>query len=408
MPARTPAAAPTLWTLPLTLLVQAAASAATIAPAAAAPALLARLHVGAVAVGLYIALIYLAAMFSSQWGAVLIKRWGPIRTSQAALLITAVGMLLIAVPSVPAAALGAILVGVGYGPITPASSEILARTTPPERYALVFSVKQTGVPAGGAIAGLLVPSVLIAAGPVWALAQIALLCVLGALLAEVLRHELDALRDPDAPLPTLVRITQPMRAVWAHPILRTLALCSFVFSAVQVCLGSYAVSFLAHDLSWTLVAAGVALAAAQTGGVVGRVLWGVIADKRNDARGTLFGLAVAMAACGLLMPWLSPSTPHWTIIALLAIYGATGIGWNGVFLATVARVVPIEQAAIATSGCLFFTYFGVVIGPPLFGAIGSVIGRFGPSFALLTLPLAWALWRLRSWPASVTADASTD
>ena len=365
----------------------------------AAPALLRRLDVGAVAVGLYIALIYLAAMFSSQWGAVLIKRWGPIRTSQVALLITAVGMLLIAATSVPAAALGALLIGVGYGPITPASSAILARTTPPERYALVFSVKQTGVPAGGALAGLMVPGVLNAAGPVWAMAQIAALCVLSALLAAWLRRALDAHREPAAPLPTLAHVTQPMRIVWSHPVLRTLALCSLVFSAVQVCLGSYAVSFLTHDLRWTLVAAGLGLAAAQIGGVVGRVAWGVLADRRDDARGTLVGLALAMAACGLAMPWLAPTTPRGPVIALLAIYGATGIGWNGVFLATVARVVPVQQAAFATSGCLFFTYFGVVVGPPLFGAIGSALGTLGPSFALLALPLGWALWRLRSWNA---------
>lgn len=396
---------PTRATLPLTLLIQAAASAATIAPAAAAPALLLRLHVGAFAVGLYIALIYLAAMFSSQWGAVLVKRWGPIRTSQVSLLITALGMLLIATDSVAAAALGALLVGTGYGPITPASSEILARTTPPERYALVFSVKQTGVPAGGALAGLIVPGMLGFAGPVWAMAQIAILCVLGALLAEALRGELDALRDATAPLPTLARITQPMRVVWSHPILRTLALCSLVFSAVQVCIGSYVVSFLSHDLRWTLVAAGVALAAAQLGGVIGRVLWGVLADRRDDARGTLIGLALAMALCSLAMPALSTTTSHGPVIALLAIYGATGIGWNGVFLATVARVVPLEQAAIATSGCLFFTYFGVVIGPPLFGAAGSALGTLGTPYALLVLPLGWALWRLWRWelrPASAT------
>jgi len=45
--------------------MQAAASAATIAPAVAAPALLVRLGVGPVAVGLYIAVVYGVAMLSS-------------------------------------------------------------------------------------------------------------------------------------------------------------------------------------------------------------------------------------------------------------------------------------------------------------------------------------------------------
>lgn len=387
----------TLATLPLTLLIQAAASAATIAPAVAAPALLLRLNAGAIAVGLFVALVYVAAMLSSQWGAALVRRWGPIRTSQIALAISALGLMLVAVPHVAVASVGALLIGAGYGPITPASSEILARTTPPERYALVFSVKQTGVPIGGALAGLLVPTVLGLVGPVGALALIAALCVLGALLAEVLRGELDTLRDPAAPLPTLARLTQPMRFVASHAVLGTLALCSLVFSAVQVCVSSYLVSFLTHDLRWTLVAAGVALAAAQVAGVVGRVLWGVLADRRGEARSALIALAVAMALCGLVMPWLNPATPHAAVTALLVAYGATAIGWNGVFLATIARVVPLEQAALATSGCLFFTFFGVVIGPPLFGAAGSALGTLGPSYALLTLPLGWSLWKLWRW-----------
>jgi MFS family permease len=127
------------------------------------------------------------------------------------------------------------------------------------------------------------------------------------------------------------------------------------------------------------------------------VLWGVLADRLDDPRGTLLGLAIAMLLCGLAMPWLVPATPSALVTALLIVFGATGIGWNGVFLATVARVVPLEQAALATSGSLFFTYFGVVIGPPLFGAVGGAIGRLGPSFALLALPLAWSLWQLRHW-----------
>ena len=57
--------------------------------------------------------------------------------------------------------------------------------------------------------------------------------------------------------------------------------------------------------------------------------------------------------------------------------------------------MPLQQAATATSGCLFFTYFGVVIGPPLFGAAAALSGRLGIGFALLAIPLAWTLWSLQ-------------
>ena len=121
---------PARATLPITLLVQVAASAAILVPAVAAPQLLDALRLGAVAVGLYIAAVYLAAMLSSQWVAVLVRRWGPIRTSQVALACCAVGLLLMAVPHVAAALCGALMLGVGYGPVTPASSATSLAVSP--------------------------------------------------------------------------------------------------------------------------------------------------------------------------------------------------------------------------------------------------------------------------------------
>jgi hypothetical protein len=108
----------------------------------------------------------------------------------------------------------------------------------------------------------------------------------------------------------------------------------------------------------------------------------------------LLGLALGMAACGLLMPLLEPASPAPLVVALLCVFGATAVGWNGVYLATVARVAPPGQAGTATAGTLFFTFFGVVIGPPAFGAAGTALGALGSAFALLALPLAGGVWLL--------------
>ncbi len=384
-----------LTTLPITLLVQSAASAAIIAPAVAAPALLKSLGAGTVVVGIYIATVYFAAMLASLVGSSLVRRWGPIRTSQVALLTGTAGLLLIAVPQPVVAFVGALLLGFGYGPITPASSEMLARTTPTTRLALVFSIKQTGVPLGGVIAGLVVPVVITLADARWAMMAMVAISIFSIVLAELLRKALDAHRDPTSPMPTRSRILAPLRYVTKHPVLMRLALCSFVFSAVQVSLSSYMVSFLHGDLGWTLVAAGAASSIAQTAAVGGRVLWGHMADAwRGGPRWTLFGLALCMAAIGLAMPFLAADVPHIAVIVLLALYGCTAIGWNGVYLGTVARVVPHDEAAMATGGSLFFTYFGVVLGLPTFGIVSGLFGHIGPAFATLAVPLAWTLWVL--------------
>lgn len=60
--------------------------------------------------------------------------------------------------------LASIIIGLGYGAITPASSEVLARTAPPDRMALTFSIKQTGVPGGAALAGAALPALALAVG----------------------------------------------------------------------------------------------------------------------------------------------------------------------------------------------------------------------------------------------------
>ena len=386
--------------LPVTTFVQAASAAAVIGPTVAAPLLLDRLALGPAAVGLFVALVYLGAMAATQIGAFAVRRWGPIRASQTALLCSAAGLLLLAATGLPVVAVGAVLIGLGYGPITPASSQMLSRTTDPRHYALVFSIKQTGVPLGGVIAGLAVPQLVVLGGAVGALVGLAVLCAFAALSAAPLAGELDRERERHAPWPRPHQVLAPTRFVAMHTVLRSIALCSFIFSMVQVSLTSYMVSFLTGDLHWTLAAAGAALAASQVAGVVARIVWGFVSDRWLGPRRTLLGLALGMAACALLMPLLAPTSPAPLVVALLCVFGGTAVGWNGVYLATVARVAPTGQAGTATAGTLFFTFFGVVVGPPLFGTAGMAMGALGASFALLALPLAGGVWLLARarWP----------
>ncbi len=380
--------------LPVTTLVQVASSAAVIGPTVAAPLLLQRLGLSAAAVGVFVSLVYLGAMVATQLGAHLVKRYGPIRTSQIALLISAVGLLLLGTRSVPVVALGSCIIGLGYGPITPASSQMLSRTTDARHYALVFSIKQTGVPLGGVVAGLIVPPLVLLGGAEAALWGLAGLCAVAALCATPLAGALDRERDAKAAWPRPAHLLAPVRFVATHAVLRSVALVSFVFSMVQVSLTSYMVSLLTGDWRWALAAAGAALAVSQVAGVVGRIAWGYVADRWLGSRRMLLVLALGMLVCALLVPWVSPTTPAPAVVSLLAVFGATAVGWNGVYLATVARLVPPAQASMATAGTLFFTFFGVVIGPPLFGLLAGAWGGLAPAFACLALPIMLGLWVL--------------
>src|SRR5262249_56944985 len=95
-----------------------------------------------------------------------------IGVSRAGLALCLAGLALAASAWPPLVMLGGFVVGLGYGPTTPASSVILVRAAPPGMFALVFSVKQTGVPAGGVLAGALAPGLIYLLG--WQGAPLAL------------------------------------------------------------------------------------------------------------------------------------------------------------------------------------------------------------------------------------------
>jgi len=78
--------------------------------------------------------------------------------------------------------------------------------------------------------------------------------------------------------------------------------------------------------------------------------------------------------------------PRWLVLGILVVFGASAIGWNGVYLAEVARQAPAGLASVATGGTLAITFFGVVLGPPLFGALASLSGNYRAGFAALALP----------------------
>ncbi|UOD50470.1 MFS transporter [Orrella daihaiensis] len=387
-----------------TLMIQALVAMALITLPVVAPVVSDAIGVSTTYVGFYVAIVYVAAMISTIMGGSFVKRWGALRLSQVSLLFTATGLVLCALPWPATIVIGALMIGLGYGPVTPASSHLLIKTTPPERMSLVFSIKQTGVPVGGMLAGLLVPSMEILMGWQAAFVMVALFCVLCALAVSPLRLQLDEDRNP-AIRPSLIKsFVEPIKLVLGQASLRILAAVSFLFAITQLSLTTYLVTFLYEDLGWGLVAAGLALTVSQAAGVGGRILWGWMADNWLGSGFMLIGIAGLLFGGAALVPWLTIDTPTLWLYLLLMLLGATAIGWNGVYLAEVARQAPSGLAGMATGGTLGFTFLGVLCGPPLFGVAASRLGSYGDAYALLMIPafvIAVLLWVSRKrWVAN--------
>jgi MFS family permease len=397
-PARTAAIA-----LAITLAIQVYTALAATATSVLAPAIARDLALSPKLIGVFVGLTYVGGALASLVSGGFIVRYGAIRVSQACVLLCAVGILALPLgtaglaPGVALAAVlvtGALVIGWGYGPITAASSHVLVRTAPPNRMALTFSIKQTGVPAGAALAGAALPGLALAVGWRPTIDAVAVLGLAIALAAQATRTGFDADRKPLQPL-TFSGAIAPLRTVLASRALVVLAVTGSIYAATQMCLMSFLVVFLAEGLGLSLVAAGLALTVANLGGIVGRIVWGAVADHFVPPRTMLGLLGIASGLCAYATASFDGGWGRAPLLAVCAAFGGTAIGWNGVQLSQVARHAPPGQAGSVTGAAGFLTFTGVVLGPPLFALLAGATGSYRVGFAVFgTLSLACGAWLL--------------
>ena len=344
-----------------------------------APEIAASLDIDPAAVGLYQSTAFAGAAFLTLLSGSLVLRHGGIRVNQASVVISAAGVGLAVAGAVPVVALGAVLAGMGYGLATPGASHVLARVTPPDRRGLVFSVKQSAVPLGGLVAGVLFPPVAEHFGWVWAIALACAMVASAAFIIQPLRARLDDDRDPAH----RVRIDAPgqsVRLVVATPRLRPIALVAFSYGAMQLSLFAFLVTYLVQQAGLDLVTAGVLFAVMQGAGFVARIGWGWVSDRWISARPLLAALGAGTIASTVAAMGFSDAWPLAGLAVTSAALGLTAVGWNGVYLAEVSRAVPMDKVGLATGGVLMFTFVGVVLGPSTFGAIVAMTGSYAAAF----------------------------
>lgn len=336
-------------------------------------------------IAVYSLAVYVVGFFASSASGSAVIRFGPLRASQMCLLAASWAML--------AASLGflwlflpaAFLLGVGMGPSTPASSQILARFSTPERTPLVFSIKQTGVPIGGFLAGaVLVP---IADAASW---QVALLISgvvtwAAAIWMQRFRNRFDDERTPARRI-SINDIGVSFRAATATPGLRKLAFAGFAFSGLQVAFMYYFIAYAVTDVGIDRVTAGQVYGGASLIAIAGRIFWGWLAGGRASPRSLLVFLSLAMFASAAAIGMATPEWGVWGLAAAAAAFGATGVSWNGVHLAEAARQAPPGQVAVVMGGIISCCFLGLIVLPALHGAVFVALGLSGIGFAVVAAP----------------------
>lgn len=320
-------------------------------------------------------------------GAPLMRRFGSIRALQLGLGLGIFGLCFLLPPFLPVAMAGAFLIGLGYGPSSPAGSDVLHRIAPPRHHALIFSLKQAGVPAGGIVAGLALPPLVANYGWRASLLFSALLVVAVILVVQPMRSRLDAGRDqaqslaPGAFL-SLGNVLEPLRALHRSASVMRIAAVGACLAIGQGIWFAYLITFAVSELGYDLRAAGLAFALMQATGVFGRILLGWIADRMRAGIRLLALVCLASGLTSLTLMLADPGWPSWLFYGLSAVAGITVSSWNGVQIAEIARRSPAGHIREAASGATIIVFLGYVAGPLSFALIVATTGRFDLGFLL--------------------------
>jgi len=353
-------------------------------PAVIAPAIIADLLIDPAWIGIYFGLTAFASLFAQLGCGSFIVRYGALRMSQVALVMLAAGIALATLGTPLMLILSAIIAGGGAAVSTPASSHLLGRCSPPDYLPLVFSIKQTAVPAGLLLSGALAPQLTEWMGWRSTMLLSAAACAVFVLMLQPLRNIFDDDRVPTRTF-QLSDFKATLNSVVGTPDLRSLSFACLAFNGVQAVVTAYFVVYLT-TIGYTLVAAGFVFSAAVAIAVPGRIVWGWLGSGYVSPRLIMAGLALGMAGSVGLLGLCSAGWPTLLVGVVAGVLSATALSWHGILLAEIARAAPEGMRGAVTGGVLSFGQVGELTGPLMYSILLGLTGSYGLGFIVCGIP----------------------
>ena len=362
--------------------IQSALTVAAYAFPVVIPVAAADLGIAPESVGFLVSVIYVAGMtfgLASGW---LLARLGPTRVFQLLLVLAGLGVAALTIGTVEAAFLAAALVGCASGPMNPTGSQVLARLTTAKTRALIFSLKQCGTPAGGMLAGAMLPLLMLAYG--WQAAVLAIPAMGVVLLALAPFGGLGGREAPVGKGDTgRTSAFGAVKLVLGVPALRAMTFAGFGLAVCQMGLATYLVVFLWQSAGYEPAVAGLIFSVLHASGIGSRIALGFIADSLLPARWVLVLIGAVLSVALLAIAGLDSGWPIAAVYAVVTLAGASGNGWVGLYFAELARLAPPDRVADVAAGSQFLTYLGIVCGPLIFGALLRMTDSYAFCFTVL-------------------------
>lgn len=289
--------------------------------------------------------------------------------------LASLGLALMGIASVFLALLvGVGLVGLQFATVGPLTNRMLSVTAAPSRFGFVYSVKQSSVALAMATVLFIGPALaswigwkaalLILSGLVLTAGGLLGIFAIGPSFARpVIRPPTDS-RTAD--------VIATVRTAWRSRPMRILFAVGFVFQGMQYAYMTFAIPLLVDEHRMAPAAAAMALGGTQAAAVVSRPLMGWISD-RFRSRGRTAVLAFIAIFVGILLGSFGSASTPLSAIVLLAVGGAVGFSWVGVYFAQLAELSPPGQMGFTTGLALVPIKTGGIVIPV---AIGMTIDTY--------------------------------
>ncbi|MFI7703659.1 MFS transporter [Nonomuraea sp. NPDC049480] len=367
-------------------------------------------HLSTGELGLVLACLGLGVAVSDiVWG-LLTDRFGDRRILLVGLTSTGALLALMAAAFTPGdgagvVALAACLLAAGAlgGSVNGASGRAIMTWFADGERGLAMSIRQTAIPAGGAVGVALLPWLAGSYGFHAVYAALAALCLLAAAatwrwLHEPTMHPARAADDATAAADATAgtEAAAVTKAAGRSPLLRwdmwRVALASALLTVPQFAVLSFTAIFL-HDVKGEGAAlASATVVIAQIGGGAARIWTGRRTDRRGNRRTYLRGIGaltgVAMAAAAVLT-----AAPTPVAVTALALGGLLANSWHGVAYTEIAAMAGAARAgtALGLEGTTVFaaTFLTPLLIPVVLAAASwEAVWMLAAVAALLAVPLA--------------------
>ncbi len=342
-----------------------------------APFLAADLDLSRTQIGLLTSVLFGVGALGSPIAGPLVDRLGGRRLLLALFAIAGLGVLgVAAAPSYPVVVAAVAFGGVATATTNPVTNALITDHLPVGGRGVVMGVKQSGVQMGSLLAGLALPSLALALGWRGALVATALTLLAGIAAAV-------AVVPPD-PVGRAARSQRSASAPTAEErrFGRWLAGYALLMGGALAIVGAFVVLYAVEALGYPEDVAGLAAAVIGLVGVISRVVWGRLAERRATVTAPLVALAAA-AVVSLALMWGASAGPRSLLWVGVVAYGASAVAWNTVAMLGIVREVRSEKTGWASGVYQTAFYSGFVVAPLVFGWLVDVTGGYDAGWGLV-------------------------